>query len=479
MKSTKIVSDMLWRFGERICAQLVSFIVSIVLARILLPSEYGIIARTTVFITICNVFVTSGFGMALIQKEKADELDFSTIFVFGISFSTLLYIILFFAAPLIAEFYGEPILIPVVRVMSLKLPMAAINSVQQAYVSRKMLFRKFFWATLIGTIISGIIGILMAFWGFGVWALVVQYLINTFIDTIILGISVHWFPGFRFSFDRLTMMVGFGWRILVSDLISTVYNELRSLIIGKKYTSDQLAYYNRGQQLPHLFVTNVGVAISSVLFPTMSREQTDKDHLKTIVNRSICIGTYIMFPIMTGLAVCAKPIILILLTDKWIFAVPFLQMACFSYAFEPWSSANLQAIKASGAAGDYLKLEIEKKSVALILLFASVPFGVIAIAASACVYSIIAIALTAHCNSKNINYGFWRQCRDIVPNFIICVIMGACTYIITLLKIGLINTLILQVLTGFIVYVVLSIITKNGNYVFTKSLLLQFFKKKG
>ena len=478
MKSKRLVSGMLWRFGERICAQLVSFFVSVVLARILLPSEYGIIAMTTVFITICNVFVTSGFGMALIQKKDVDDLDFSTILVFGFIFSIVLYVLLFIFAPTIADFYQEPILIPVLRIMSLKLPLAAINSVQQAFVSRKMLFRKFFWATLVGTVTSGVVGIVMAYQGCGVWALVGQYLINSLMDTIILGISIRWFPKIEFSANRLKSMIGFGWRILVSDLINTIYNELRSMIIGKRYTSEELAYYNKGQQIPHLFITNVGVAISGVLFPAMAMEQTDRGNLKQIVNKSISVGTYIIFPIMIGLAVVAKPIIILLLTEKWLLAVPFLQMACFSFAFEPWSTANLQAIKATGEAGKYLKVEIVKKSIALVILFISVPFGVHAIAASACIYSFIAIILTATINDNNIGYGFFQQLKDILPNILCALIMGGIVYLVGFFNLQTSVGLCIQIAVGIVAYFASSYIFRNNNLNYMYSLIYSLIKNK-
>lgn len=474
-----ILSGMIWRFAERICAQLVTFAVSIVLARILMPEHYGVIAMTTVFVTICNVFVTSGFGMALIQKENADDLDFTTILVFGVSFSIALYALLFFAAPIVAGFYGEPVLVPVMRVMSLKLPLAAINSVQQAYVSRRMLFRKFFWATLIGTIVSAIVGIMMAYAGYGVWALVAQYLTNSIMDTIILGASLKWHPRIKFSNARLKNMLGFGWRILCSDLINTVYTELRNLIIGKKYSSEQLAYYNRGQQIPHLFVTNVGVAISSVLFPAMAHEQSDIGHLKQMVKRSSKVGTFVMFPIMAGLAVIAKPLVSILLTDKWLPAVPFLQMACVSYSFEPWSTANLQALKARGEAGVYLRLEVQKKSIAMLILICSVPFGVKALAASACLYSFIAIVLTSGKNKANIDYGFFEQLKDIMPNIVLTAMMAMCVFGISFLKLTVTYTLAIQVFVGMLVYVFLAAITKNENYYAAKKMIGDMLHLRG
>ena len=233
--TNKTLSGVMWKFGERISAQLVSTLVSIILARILMPEDYGVVALVTIFITICNVFVTSGFGTALVQKKDADDLDFTSVFYFGLFFSILLYVGIFFAAPLIARFYENEILTPVVRVMGLRIIIASINSVQHAYIGRKMQFRKFFIATLFGTIASGVVGVWLAYNGYGVWAIVAQYLTNVCIDTIVLAFVIKWIPKLRISFKRLKSLFSFGWKLLVSALIDTGYNELRSLIIGKKY----------------------------------------------------------------------------------------------------------------------------------------------------------------------------------------------------------------------------------------------------
>ena len=271
----KVLSGLFWKFGERISAQLVTFIVSIVLARLLSPDDYGNIALVTVFITIANVFVVNGFGSALIQKQEADNVDFSSVFYANIVFSCILYVIIFLVSPVVADFYASPILCPVLRVLGLRIPVAAINSVQQAYVSRHMLFKKFFFSTLFGTLLSGVVGCVMAYMGFGIWALVAQYLVNTSVDTIVLWFTVRWRPDFVFSFSRVKVLLSYGWKLLLSGLLDTGYTQLRSLIIGKKYTSADLAYYNRGQQYPQLVVTNINTSISSVLFPAISKCQDD------------------------------------------------------------------------------------------------------------------------------------------------------------------------------------------------------------
>ena len=252
-----VLSGLFWRFSERTAAQGVSFIVSVILARLLTPEDYGLIGLITVFISIATVFVSSGFGNALIQKENATQTDYSSVFYFSIFMGLLMYAVLFICSPLIADFYNEPLLIPVVRVLSISLIIAGINSVQQAYVSKTMQFKRFFFSTIIGTVISAFIGIYMAYKGFGVWALVVQNLSNQVIDTCVLWFTVKWRPTLEFSLKEMKKMFSYGWKLLFSGLIDTVYNNLYSLVIGKFYSSKDLGYYNRGRNIPNMVITNI------------------------------------------------------------------------------------------------------------------------------------------------------------------------------------------------------------------------------
>ena len=272
-----VFSNVIWRFAERTGAQLVGFIVSIVLARILSPSDYGIVALVSVFTTIMQVFVDTGLGNALIQKKDADDVDFSTVFYTNIAFCLVLYLIIFISAPLIAKLYNNEALTAVTRVLGLTIVISGVKNVQQAYVSRKMIFKKFFFATLVGTIGAGVLGITLAINGAGVWAVVAQQIFNLTVDTIILWITVKWRPKKFFSFTRLKELFSYGWKLLVSSIIDTVYNNVRQLIIGKFYSSSDLAYYNKAKQFPELIVNNVNTSIDSVLLPTMSREQENKE----------------------------------------------------------------------------------------------------------------------------------------------------------------------------------------------------------
>lgn len=343
---------------------------------------YGLMALVTVFTAILQVFVDSGMGNALIHKKDADDLDFSSVFFFNLVMCIALYILLFFCASVIAAFYHNPELISVIRVLGITLLISGVKNVQQAYVSRKLQFKRFFFATLGGTIGAAVIGITLAYMGFGIWALVSQNLFNTMIDTLILWFTVRWRPKLLFSFERLKGLLRYGWKLLVSSLLHTFYLNLRTLIIGKLYMPADLAYYEKGQSFPTLIVSNINASIDSVLLPTMSGVQDSRESVKAITRRAIVTSSYLMWPMMVGLAVVAKPLVVLLLTEKWLEAVPFLQISCFALGLEPLQTANLNAIKAMGRSDIYLKLEIIKKSISILILLLSMHFGVKAIAVS-------------------------------------------------------------------------------------------------
>ncbi len=448
----KVIINFLWRFAERSGAQLVTFVVSIILARLLEPEVYGTIALVTVFITILNVFVDCGMGNALIQKAEADDLDFSTVFYFNIAACSVLYLIMFAVSPLIAAFYEIPALTPVIRMLSLTIVISGLKNVQQAYVSRNMLFKKFFYATLAGTIGAAALGIIMAFMGFGIWALVAQQLFNTVMDTFVLWITVKWRPKRMFSTERLKELLGYGWKLLVSSLLDTIYNNIRQLIIGKLYTSEALAYFNRGKQFPNLIITNVNTSIDSVLLPAMAQEQDNVERVKSMTRRAIKTSTYIMAPLMMGLTGCAVPLVRFILTDKWLPCVPFMRIICVTCLFYPIHTANLNAIKALGRSDLFLSLEVAKKIVGTILLLSTMWFGVYAIACSLLAESVCAQIINAWPNKKLLGYGYVDQIKDIMPGILLAVFMGICVYPISFLQLPSAVILIIQVLAGAAIY---------------------------
>ena len=473
-----VIGNFIWRFAERCGAQLVTFVVSIVLARILDPKDYGTIALVTVFTIILQVFVDSGLGTALIQKKDADDLDFSSVFYFNFIVCMVLYAGMFMAAPYIAVFYKDTTLTPVIRVISLTIVISGVKGIQQAYVSKNMLFKRFFFSTIGGTIFSAVLGIAMAYMGFGVWALVAQQLSNTAIDTLILWLTVRWRPKKMFSFERLKGLFSFGWKLLVSSLLDTAYNNLRNLIIGKLYSSSDLAFYNQGDKFPKVIVTNINTSIDSVLLPTMSVEQDNPERIKQMTRRAIKTSTYVMAPLMMGLAFCAEPVVRLILTDKWIPCIPFLRIFCITYMFWPVHTANLNAINAMGRSDWFLRLEIVKKIVGLIILLSTMWFGVMAMAYSLLLSSVLSQIINSWPNRKLLGYGYLEQVRDFAPGILLAAGMGICVYFVGYLPLPMIITLLIQIVLGAIIYIAASAILKLEEFEYLLGMVKSFIRKR-
>ena len=430
-----------------------------------------------VFTAVLEVFIDSGFGSALIQKKDADDLDFSSVFYFNLVMCVLLYGVMFALAPTIASFYSNLSLIPIIRVLSLTLILSGIKNVQQAYVSRQMIFKKFFFATLGGTIISAALGIAMAYMGFGIWALVAQRLCNTTIDTVILWITVKWRPIAAFSWQRLKGLLSFGWKLLASGLIETIYNNLRSLVIGKIYTAEDLAFYNQGDKFPNLIISNINSSIDSVLLPTMSSVQDDCEAVRGMTRRAIKTSTYIMAPLMMGLVFCGSTVVSLVLTEKWLPCVPYMQIFCFTYMFWPVHTCNLNAIKAMGRSDLFLKLEIIKKIVGMCLLLISMKISVMAMAYSLIVSSISSQIINSWPNKKLLNYSYLSQLKDILPGILLAVVMGVCISFVPSLGLGKITTLVIQVPLGAAIYIALSAIFKLDSFIYLQGIIVSMLKR--
>lgn len=475
----KVIGGMAWSFAERFLAQIVSFVVSIVLARLLSPEAYGSIAMVLVFINIANVFATAGLGSALIQKRDADEIDFSTVFYFNIVFSAIIYLVLFLIAPLISSFYNMPDLTIVMRVLGLRIIVAGVNSVQRAYVSRHMIFKKFFFATLGGTLLSAFVGIIMAYLGFGIWALVAQYMTNTITDTIVLWFTVKWRPIIVFSFNRLKKLYSFGWKLLGASLLSSVYIELTDLLIGKVYGSSDLAYYNRGKKFPQLIVAQINSTVDTVLFPAMSMHQDQPEKIKQDVSYSIRFESFCLFPLLFGMAAIAEDLVRLLLTDKWLPATIFIQIACISYVTLPIGMANIQAIKAVGRSDIYLKLDILKKIVGLTMLVIFVNKGVIAIAIADTASNYIGLIMNILPNKRLLGYKFSDMLKDVGPYLLLSSFMFSVVYAFGhFVEMNIILKLVLQVILGFTVYYLVAKLFKLKIMAEVKHTILKFIRRK-
>lgn len=466
--STKnsITSNFLWRFVERCGAQIVTFVVSIILARKLDPETYGLIALVTVFTSILQVFVDSGLANSLIQKRDSDDIDFSSVFYFNVVVCVVLYLAMYFLAPVIAIFYEMPGLTPVIRVLSLSLIISGVKNIQQAYVSKHMLFQRFFWSSLVGTISSAVTGIVMAYMGYGIWALVGQYLVNLLLATVVLWLTVRWRPKLVFSWSRLKGLLSFGWKLLVSSLIDNLYNNIRQLIIGKMYSSDDLAFYNQGKKFPDVIVSNLGTSIDSILLPTMSNVQDNTEKVKLLTRKSVRLGTYLMAPLMIGLACVAEPLITVVLTEKWLPSTFFMQMFCLVFILQPMHTANLNAIKAIGRSDVFLVFDIIKRIISFTVLFISIWFGVKIIALSMLVSTVICYLIYAIPNKKLFGYTYKEQILDILPPIALSCVMGVAVYTVSLINVSVIVSLALQICAGIAVYVIGSAIFKLDAFMF-------------
>lgn len=479
---SSVITSLIWKFLERIGAQGVQFIVAIVLARLLAPADFGLIALVTVFVAIANVFVQSGLNTALIQKKNADNIDFSTVFFASLGLAGITYVALFWGAPLIAKFYNnQTALVPVIRVLGLMLLLGAVNSIQEAYVARNMMFKKLFYRSVGAIVPAGVIGVVCAYMGFGVWALVAQQLSNSFLVCVIMWITVKWRPSFVFSFERWKQLFSFGWKLLCSALLDTFFRNLQNLIVGKFFSPADLGYYNRGDQFPNLIVNNVNASVQSVMLPSFSSIQDDKTRLKNVARRAISTSSFVILPMMAGLAAVAKPLTLVVLGEKWIPAVPFIQISCFSYAFWPIHTTNLSAINAVGRSDIFLKLEIVKKGLylAALLLALYLMRSPIGIAIAAAVISPLGAFVNAYPNKKLLNYGYLEQMRDILPSFILSIAMGIGVYVLS--KIIIMPTILLLavlMMLGMLFYLLSAKLLKLECFEYILQTMKDFFNRK-
>lgn len=475
--SKKVSLSFFWKIMENGGSQGVQFIVSLVLARLLSPKEYGLIAMATIFITIANVLVQNGFATALIQRKDDKAGDYSSVIILNFMVALALYLLLYFFSPEIAEFFDNPEIPGVLKSLGLVVFPGGVISVQNAYISKRMRFKSLFIATFFASILSGIVSIYLAFKHFGVYALVWQQLIYYFsLMTILFIVS-----DFKFIWDfeiyRLKLLFSFGWKILVASLIDTAFENLNALVLGKVYNEETLGNYNRGEQFPKLIVMNLGSAIQSVMLPLMSAKQDSKESVRELLKNSVRLAGYIILPMMAGLIAVADILIAVLLGEKWLSSVPFLRFLCLAYAFWPIHIANLQAINALGRSDKFLKLEIIKKIIGLTALAIGVYFGSIAVVAMKAVADFIGIFVNSYPNKELLDYDIKKQIKDVFPSFALSTLMGLIIYFVSLsLKAGF-TSLILLIILGIFVYIALSILTKNRDLQFLKESFLKIRSK--
>lgn len=466
---------------ERVCAKLVTAVVSIVLARVLFPDDYSVISIVTIFFTFCDVFITGGLNSALIQKKNADTLDFSTIFIANTTMATVLYLVMFFCAPLIAALFQKELLVPVIRVMGLTFFVNAYKAVLSAKVSSDLQFRKFFWSTFIGTVISAFVGVTMALMGFGPWALVAQQMTNSCIDTLVLSFTAHLKLRPAFSFSRFKGLFNYGGKIMLASLITAVYEQVKPLIVGIKYTPTDLAFYNKGATFPNLISSLSSDTLSASLFPAMSKVQDDKAAILAFTRRFMQLASFVTFPLMLGFLAISENFVRIVLTDKWLPIVPYIMIFCVSTMLKPVQHGNLQAIRAIGRSDIVLILEIIKKSsyaviIALFVIFTDTP---ILLAVSGIVTSLLASLINTFPNRKLIGYSYRKQFSDLLLNFITSAVMCGAVYAMNFLPLNLYLLFFLQIVAGFAVYIGLNALLKNKSLFYLLDSAKGVLKKHG
>ena len=467
MHGKKIAVNLIWKFTERIGVQLTNLIIQMVLARIIIPEAFAAVAIIMVFVNIATIIVQSGLGSALIQKKEVSEEDYSTVFYINILLSVIMIVIMYSLSPSIADFYQMPELTSLLRWQSLIILTGAFNIVQQAVLSRELKFRKNFFATLIACVLSGIAGVISALAGLGAWAIVILNIANNAIYSLVLWIIVRWRPSLKFSIKSMRHLLGFGWKLLVANIIGAVYNNMSTAIIGKAYSKKTLAYYNRAETVGNSLMNGITGAITSVMLPVLSQKQDDLSELKKMLDKTFQINSFICVPLMFGLAAVSDNLITVLFTETWIAAAPFLSLLCIGYSLYPIHAANLQAMYAIGRSGLVLTLEIIKRVLGIVIIFISIPFGAYAVAGSSIVISLFSVIINGIPNKKLLNYALLEQIKSVGRYFILSGLMYGIVYCIgLLLPFSAIISLLIQVGAGMITYVVLCSITKPYAYAY-------------
>ena len=472
----QVIGGIGWSYAERMVAQAVSLIVSVVLARILIPEDFGIITIVMIFITICDAMMTGGLGNSLVQKKDVDEKDANTILLCSIGLSLFLYVLIYLTAPLISSFFEIPLLKHVLRVLGIRVVISGINSIQRAWIQRKLQFKKFFFSTLVGVVVSAVIGIAMAKMGFGVWSLVAQYLSNAFLGTVILFIIDDWSPSFNFSWDRARSMFSYGWKVLISTVLYTIIADIKSILIGKKFGPTDLAFFDQGNKFPNILIVNIDATIISVMFPVLSNSQTDLHNLKRMCRRSVKTCMYLVAPLLLGLLFIAQDFIMVIYTEKWMEAVPFLQPMAIFYLIRPVSTMCNQSIMALGRSDISLKISIISSIIIIGLLILAVFIigDLIWVAYLAVMASLISASLFMVYGKKLFGYKIREQLIDILPNIGLALVMGIIVYSLHFLPINRVLVLVIQVFVGVTIYILLSFLLQIESFLY----LIRIFEDK-
>lgn len=468
-----------WSFVEKISSQGISIVISIILARLLMPEDYGILAIVNVFILLANVFISNGFGTALVQDKDNDAKTQSTDFFSSIMLGLCVYAILFVVAPVIANYYSMPQLTALLRVLGIRIPICSVYSIQYAILTKKMQFQKLVAPTVLGAALSGSLGILAAYCGWSVWALVIQSVLGQFIPVCVLSITLKWRPHLMFSPSKLRQHLGYSIKIVLAELVNTLVGQLYTLTIGKRYSAADAAYYNNGILYPQKIVNLIEASVNAVAFPAIANRKEDSQAVKALISSTVRHLAFAIIPMMVGLALCAKHAITVILTEKWLPSAPYLQIVCMTYLFMPINGVNYQAVKALGKSTLFLKLQIIKTIVNIATLFLSLPHGMMAIAWASFLSGFITIALNTYPAGKYLGYGFFSQMRDLLPSLFYCLPMIVILSLMNrFLRLPSFIMLVLEIAVGVVTYVAMAVCFKSDSLQFALEKVRRIQRRK-
>lgn len=470
----KTVSGLIWSFVDTMAGQGITFVVGIILARLLSPREFGLIGMITVFIAVSESFINSGFSSALIRKKNCTDTDFSTVFFFNLAAGILFFFLLFLTAPAISNFFNEPELTAILQVLGVVLIIDSLTLIQRTILTKRIDFKLQAKISVIASIGSGVVAILMAFYGFGIWALVAQKILGQGINSLFLWIWNKWKPLLVFSLDSFKELFGFGSKLLISGLIDTIYRNVFYLIIGKYFSAQELGFYTRANQFKGFPSENLTTIISRVTYPVLSTMQDDKPKLRNIYRLMIRSVMFITFILMIGMAAVAEPMIHTLIGAKWEQSIIYLQMLCFVGMMYPLHVINLNMLQVQGRSDLFLKLEIIKKIVAIPVIIIAVFWGIKVMIAGMIVETLIAYFLNSYWSGKHIDYSFGQQVKDILPSFILALTMGVSVFLLgSILTISFPLILLIQIVFGALFIFVFCETTKFSDYIFLKQLAIE------
>lgn len=473
MNKATIIKSLIYKSLERFSVKGLGFVISILLARLLTPDVFGQIALITVVINLSQSIIEGGLGTALVQNKDVDDEDYSTVFYICIVMSALVALIVFAGAPMLADYYKSPEILLPLRVYIFSVFFSSYDSILMAKMQREMRFKQILFCSLAATCVSGTLAVYMAFAGAGIWTLVVYYFSHIVVNCFTMFLAVRWYPRLRFSVKRAKVLYGFGWKMLASSLLCSLYYDLRSLIIGKRFSTEALGYYDRGNQIPFVISSAIDSSVQSVMFPVLAKAQDDKEAVKALMRRSLTVNAMLVIPAMIGLAAVADTFIRLLLTDKWLPSVAFMQALCLGHAASALTAPNLVAIKAMGRSDIYMKLEFVRRMVMLAILIITVfAFDTaLAMAYSFALSTWIDVVICSIPSGRLLNYGFGRQFATVWKTILASVIMGIAVWAVGLLAMPLLLKLLVQMALGITIYIIASWILRAEGFMYALNLL--------